>query len=107
MKYKYNIDGVWLNTIELASYIGISRQWLYIMKQKMSIEEIIKIYKKNDITPMQVKKRKNDIIITQEELNEVKDKINDAIKLINNLIANWYKGDFCLNDLEQIKEKLK
>lgn len=56
---------------------------------------------------MQVKKRKKDIIITQEELNEIKDKINDAIKLINNLIANWYKGDFCLNDLEQIKEKLK
>lgn len=107
MNDKYNIDGVWLNTGELASYIGISRQWFYKIKDRMSIEDIIKIYKKNDITPMQVKKRKKDIIITQEELNEIKDKINDAIKLINNLIANWYKGDFCLNYLEQIKEKLK
>lgn len=86
MNDKYNIDGVWLNTGELASYIGISRQWFYKIKDRMSIE---------------------DIIITQEELNEIKDKINDAIKLINNLIANWYKGDFCLNDLEQLKEKLK
>lgn len=107
MRKKYNINGVWLNTKELSNYIGISRQWLYTIKDKMPIEEIIKNYKNNELTPTEAKNIKNTNKKNYEELLYLKIKIKDLNFLIDNLMKKYNNEGVSMLDLQQIKEKLK
>lgn len=107
---KYNIKGITLNFKELAVYIGISRQSLYDLNKKFTIEEIIKRYKSNNITPIEAKEKvaKNKTKeINTKDIEELKGKINKTIKLIDNLIKKYNTNDISMLDLEQLKEKLK
>lgn len=83
-----------LSKVELAKYCGISRQYLYVLIRKgYSLEEIIKKYEKRYFNNKKESKKNNE-------------KVNNALNLINRHILNWYKGDFCLKDLEEIKKVL-
>lgn len=92
---KYIINDKELNFKELAEYLGITRQGLYNRMKKFTIEEIVKM-DKNEILKTK----------TSDELNYYKNIINKTNVLLDNYIKNWYKGDFCLKDLEYIKESL-
>lgn len=107
---KYNIKGITLNFKELAVYIGISRQSLYDLNKKFTIEEIIKLYKSNNITPAEAKEKVVKIKVkdvTTKDIEELKGKINKTIELIDNLIKKYHNGNISMLDLEQLKEKLK
>ena len=107
---KYNIKGTILNFKELAVYIGISRQSLYDLNKKFTIEEIIKRYKSNNITPKEAKEKVVKVKekeINKKDIEELKTKINNTIELIDNLIKKYNTNDISMLDLEQLKEKLK
>lgn len=92
---KYKIDNKELNFKELAEYLGISRQSLYNRMKKFTIEEIVKMNKIKNIDTNAFDKS-----------IYYKNIISRTNVLIDNYIMNWYKGDFCLKDLEYIKEAL-
>lgn len=92
---KYDIDGKIMCLKEIAEYLGISRQSLYNNMKKFSLEEIVNRNRKIKID-----------IEVAENTNFYKDIINKTNILLDNYIKNWYKGEFCLRDLEYIKNSL-
>ncbi len=120
---KIKVNGVTVTLKEFSIYIGTSRQQIYNYLKNYTFEQIVKYKKKNNLTIEQAieEARKNydiqnkeqvisDVVKREQELieqiNKVQSKIDRAINLINNLIKNYYKGDYCLQDLENIKKEL-
>lgn len=92
---KYDIDGKIMCLKEVAEYLGMSRQSLYNNMKKFSLEEIVNRNRKIKID-----------IEVAENTNFYKSVINKVDILLDSYIKNWYKGEFCLKDLEYIKELL-
>lgn len=117
------VKGIPMTLTEFSIYIGVSRQQIYNYLKNYNFDEIVKYKKKNDLTIQQAMKasrrsynfqNKEQIIsgvVKKEQeltykLKENQKKIDRTIKLIDNLIKNYYKGDYCLRDLEEIKKEL-
>ena len=117
------VKGIPMKLTEFSIYIGVSRQQIYNYLKNYTYDEIVKYKKKNDLTIQQAMKKSrksynfknkeqiiSDIVKREQELTyklkENQKKIDRAIKLIDNLIKNYYKGDYCLRDLEEIKKEL-
>ena len=92
---KYDIDGKIMCLKEIAEYLGMSRQSLYNNMKKFSLEEIVDKNKKIKINTE-----------VDKNINFYKSVINKVNILLDSYIKNWYKGEFCLKDLEYIKELL-
>ncbi len=92
---KYDIDGKIMCLKEIAEYLGMSRQSLYNNMKKFSLEEIVDRNKKIKINT-----------VVDKNINFYKSVINKVNILLDSYIKNWYKGEFCLKDLEYIKELL-
>lgn len=92
---KYDIDGKIMCLKEIAEYLGMSRQSLYNNMKKFSLEEIVDRNKKIKINTE-----------VDKNINFYKSVINKVNILLDSYIKNWYKGEFCLKDLEYIKELL-
>lgn len=117
------VKGISMTLTEFSIYIGVSRQQIYNYLKNYTYDEIVKYKKKNDLTIQQAMKESrksynfqnkeqiiSGIVKREQELTyklkENQKKIDRAIKLIDNLIKNYYKGDYCLRDLEEIKKEL-
>lgn len=120
---KIKVNGVDLTLIEFSIFIGVSRQQIYNYMKNYNVDQIIKYKKRNDLTIRDAieKARKSYTKETKEKvienslkkeqeyidkINYLERKIKSTINLINGLIRNYYKGDYCLQDLENIKKEL-
>ena len=94
----YKINGQWFNLNQLSKNIYISRPTIYKrMKQGFSMQDVLDYY-----TSGYVIEEEKEIKFSRTEKN----KINNALKLIEKHIDNWKDG-FELTDLIEIRKVLK
>lgn len=115
---RFIIEGKEITLVQFAIYIGVSRQQIYNYLKEYKVNEIIKYKKRNNMSLDEVlqkhrrnlpKEKKKEVNIIEEKNKKIEDlqlKIKRSINIIDNLIKNYYKGDYCLQDLIEIKKEL-